>query len=243
MLSYRKLQMFFATSMPLLYPKINHDNSQPKRFFPPQRYFLTSRPSQLIIIFKEQMPLNEWRYANKENNFHMKPVHIRLPNSCTASALRDMLFRGIGVAGCFFVLMIIIASAHAQSAREIQSQKSLIAQRVATLKQVRDVFREIAASPLPHGRSAAELAEARRYVEWLKTWAARLDGLAAKGESTSGGASGGSGGQDQKMSASFNLQYLGLQQQMQDENRRFTMISNIMKIKHDTARNAINNVR
>ncbi len=47
----------------------------------------------------------------------------------------------------------------------------------------------------------------------------------------------------QEMSQSFNLQYLGLQQQMQDENRRFTLVSNIMKTKHDTAKNAINNVR
>jgi hypothetical protein len=47
----------------------------------------------------------------------------------------------------------------------------------------------------------------------------------------------------QEMSQSFNLQYLGLQQAMQDENRRFTLVSNIMKTKHDTAKNAINNIR
>jgi len=47
----------------------------------------------------------------------------------------------------------------------------------------------------------------------------------------------------EEMNQSFNLQYLGLQQQMQDENRRFTLISNIMKTKHDTAKNAISNIR
>ena len=46
-----------------------------------------------------------------------------------------------------------------------------------------------------------------------------------------------------EMSQSFNIQYLGLQQQMQDENRRFTLVSNIMKNKHDTAKNSINNIR
>jgi hypothetical protein len=46
-----------------------------------------------------------------------------------------------------------------------------------------------------------------------------------------------------EMSQSFNVQYLDLQKQMQDENRRFTLVSNIMKTKHDTAKNAINNVR
>jgi hypothetical protein len=46
-----------------------------------------------------------------------------------------------------------------------------------------------------------------------------------------------------EMSESFNMQYLDLQKQMQDENRRFTLLSNIMKTKHDTAKNAINNIR
>jgi arginine decarboxylase-like protein len=47
----------------------------------------------------------------------------------------------------------------------------------------------------------------------------------------------------QEMSQGFNLQYLDLQQNMQRENRQFTLVSNIMKTKHDTAKNAINNVR
>ena len=46
-----------------------------------------------------------------------------------------------------------------------------------------------------------------------------------------------------KMSQSFNIQYLDLQKQMQDENRRYTLVSNIMKTKHDTAKSAINNIR
>jgi hypothetical protein len=96
--------------------------------------------------------------------------------------------------------------------------------------------------------SAAESAEARRYVAWLQTWAARLDELAAKGESACGSAK----GQDQssavsqqmaEMQMSFNLQYLQLQNKMQNENRQFTLVSNIMKTKHDTARNSINNIR
>jgi hypothetical protein len=46
-----------------------------------------------------------------------------------------------------------------------------------------------------------------------------------------------------EMNQSFNLQYLGLQKQMQDESRRFTLVSNIMKTKNDTAKNSINNIR
>jgi hypothetical protein len=46
----------------------------------------------------------------------------------------------------------------------------------------------------------------------------------------------------QEMQMSFNLQYLQLQNTMQNENRQFTMISNIMKTRHDTVRNSISNV-
>ena len=42
---------------------------------------------------------------------------------------------------------------------------------------------------------------------------------------------------------SFNLQYLQLQSQMQNENRSYTAVSNIMKTKHDTVKNSISNVR
>ncbi len=43
--------------------------------------------------------------------------------------------------------------------------------------------------------------------------------------------------------ASFNLQYLQLQEKIQIDTRQFNLISNIMKTKHDAAKNALNNVR
>ena len=46
-----------------------------------------------------------------------------------------------------------------------------------------------------------------------------------------------------EMSNSFNLDYIALQQKISHENRQFTMVSNIMKTKHDTAKNSINNIR
>jgi DNA repair exonuclease SbcCD ATPase subunit len=49
--------------------------------------------------------------------------------------------------------------------------------------------------------------------------------------------------QMQEMQMSFNLQYLQLQEQMQNENRQYTMVSNIMKTKHDTVKNSIANIR
>lgn len=46
-----------------------------------------------------------------------------------------------------------------------------------------------------------------------------------------------------EMQRSYSMQYLQLQQKMQSENRRYTLLSNIMKTRHDTAKNAINNMR
>jgi hypothetical protein len=49
--------------------------------------------------------------------------------------------------------------------------------------------------------------------------------------------------QMQETQMSFNLQYLQLQNQMQNENRQFTMVSNILKTKRNTAKNVISNIR
>lgn len=46
----------------------------------------------------------------------------------------------------------------------------------------------------------------------------------------------------QKQSQVFNLQYLQLQTEMQADNRRFSTLSNLMKVRHDTAKAAINNM-
>lgn len=47
----------------------------------------------------------------------------------------------------------------------------------------------------------------------------------------------------QDMNNRFNMQYLQIQQSMQKDSREFTMISNIMKTKHDTARNSLSNLK
>jgi hypothetical protein len=47
----------------------------------------------------------------------------------------------------------------------------------------------------------------------------------------------------QRESQMFNLQLLELQEQVQQENRRFTTLSNVMRAKHDTAKAAVSNIR
>jgi len=87
-----------------------------------------------------------------------------------------------------------------------------------------------------------------------------LGGIASGGAATGGAASGGSaigsasGGDEQaqllaatqqmqETQMSFNLQYLQLQSQMQEENRSYTAVSNIMKTKHHAVKNSISNIR
>ena len=46
----------------------------------------------------------------------------------------------------------------------------------------------------------------------------------------------------QEQNQMFNMQYFELQQQMQSDNRNFSTMSNLMKVRHDTAKAAINNM-
>ena len=184
---------------------------------------------------------------------------------CTGPVFISAFFQSIRVAACFILFVMTLGSVCAQSEsivsnRHVTSpQKSSIKERVARLRSVSNVLRQTAASPLPSGLSASDFAEAQRYVVWLRSWAARLEALAADGESTLGitrsavgSASTAGGGQSEMLEAtknmqetqmSFNLQYLEIQNQMQNENRQFTAVSNIMKTKHDTVKNSISNVR
>lgn len=46
-----------------------------------------------------------------------------------------------------------------------------------------------------------------------------------------------------EMNASYNLAYLELQQRIQADTRHFNLVSNVLKTKHDAAKNALNNIR
>ena len=46
-----------------------------------------------------------------------------------------------------------------------------------------------------------------------------------------------------EMNQSYSLQYLAIQQKIQSETREYNLLSNIMKTRHEAAKNAINNIR
>jgi len=96
------------------------------------------------------------------------------------------------------------------------------------------------------------LRQMNSFNEQQKQTLSRLENLEQSMDEYIPKAASGGGSQDQLLAAtkqmremqmSFNLQYLQLQSQLQNENRSYTAISNIMKTKHDTAKNSINNVR
>jgi hypothetical protein len=93
------------------------------------------------------------------------------------------------------------------------------------------------------------LAGAVRGVAQAAAGTARPASSGTSGATTLGSAS--AGGADgfeaaralQAEGQSFNLRYLELQERMQRETREFTAVSNIMKVRHDAARAAIQNVQ
>jgi hypothetical protein len=115
--------------------------------------------------------------------------------------------------------------------RQIQS-------RVKILRETRQILHKLSKQSSPRGLSRRDQAELKKYDNWLSVKCKELDKLSKQGEkllklkhAT------------EEMQQSFNLQYLQLQQNMQQQNRQFTLVSNIMKVKHDTTKAAINNIR
>jgi hypothetical protein len=65
----------------------------------------------------------------------------------------------------------------------------------------------------------------------------------ATGTSAAPGAESGSVEGALAQSQEFNLYYLQLQEQLAAENRQYSAMSNVLKARHDTVKNAIGNIR
>jgi hypothetical protein len=145
-------------------------------------------------------------------------------------------------------VLVLQLEAFAQRSDPAMGTAEFAKDRIIKLQQTARTLRELAAQPLPAQLSDKEMREAERHTKWLQDSSQKLDELASRWHSSLTEMEKNQGPPSQQnqmteMNQSFNLQYLGLQQAMQDENRRFTLVSNIMKNKHDTAKNSINNIR
>lgn len=123
--------------------------------------------------------------------------------------------------------------------------EELLRNRVNVLRSTSKTLRELSKSPAPKGLNSKQQKELADYNKWLEASSGALDELAKLGAAllTKEPELRQATQEIQEMNQSFNLQYLALQRKMQHENRQFTMVANIMKVRHDTARSAINNVR
>lgn len=139
--------------------------------------------------------------------------------------------------------------------RECRSAIAAADTKIDSLRKAARVFSRLSREPAPSRLAEAERIRNAEYDKWLQGAAARCEGLAAKwergieparrrcGEAGSRCDFASAAREVREMNMSYNLQYLQLQNQMQNENRQFTMVSNIMKTKHDTVKNSIGNIR
>jgi hypothetical protein len=142
--------------------------------------------------------------------------------------------------------------------QELRTQLAALRNRQAAIDNAAVALRDMSKEEMPKGLPAEDRATWPKFVSFLgashvriaklaERWSAKLaayeqklNELEASGDTTRLKAA---AKEMQEMTQAFNLQYLQLQSNMQDENRQFTMVSNIMKSKHDTAKNSINNIR
>ena len=106
-------------------------------------------------------------------------------------------------------------------------------QRVAHLLTQSRNFARAAAMRPPASIPPREHMAINNFDNWLRGASARTRKLAQVGGRA----------MTDDMQTSFNMQYLTLQNQLQDESRRFALVSNIMRAKHDPAKNSIGNLR
>ncbi len=121
------------------------------------------------------------------------------------------------------------------------NEKEQIEKKINKLLKASMVFKKLAKQPHPKGLKKDQIKEAQKYNRWLQKKSRELKLFATRWQSKLSGSN--ISQQMQEMQMSFNLQYLRLQNKISHENRQFTMVSNIMKNKHDTAKNSINNIR
>jgi hypothetical protein len=139
--------------------------------------------------------------------------------------------------------VIVLSAPQSQSRNNVLQKAGLTPEARAAILTVGDDVRKLDKSHENCVKAARELDVL--YIKLLQK-AREVSRLAAEAERAKTAPTGklfAAAREMAEMTQAFNIQYLDLQKQMQDENRQFTLVSNIMKAKHDTAKNAINNVR
>jgi len=148
------------------------------------------------------------------------------------------------------VLALLLGTLPARSAETIDASA-----KIARLRETSRELSKLARDPLPARLTPGEQHEALAQRRWLEEASRSCNDLAGRWEralgpnrtSTPRTAPARPGAppskREQEMNTSFNLQLMQLQNRLQRENHDFTITSNVLKAKRDTAKAAIENVR
>jgi hypothetical protein len=118
-----------------------------------------------------------------------------------------------------------------------ETSQAQVARQAAALRQLGSELRAAAKQPPRMSMDRFQAAKVREYNAWLDTAAQSADALAAEGEALS------RGGATDAQAADFGARYRQLQARLDQENRSRRDAAALHRTKHDTVKNAINNVR
>jgi hypothetical protein len=145
-----------------------------------------------------------------------------------------------------------MAHAPTELRAETPSAKQQLAglrERLAKLEAIASELHALAKDPMPKGLPAQDRKTWPGFIEFVSQSAEQLSASTREWTNTLDALETGLADREDPEAAveeatmSFNMQFLRLQSSMQHESRTFTMISNIMKTKHDTVKNSISNIR
>lgn len=128
--------------------------------------------------------------------------------------------------------------------RDLSAQEPT-ARRTYSVPHVLEAVGKAIAQPMPRDRTAADRKDWSAQTEWLRRVQARVEalgtrtGILAPREGSTGQAT----GRRQHEPIQIRKEMEALQQAIEQEARRFTTLSNVMKTRHDAVMNAIRNMK
>ena len=147
-----------------------------------------------------------------------------------------------------FALAAFVSSPTSPAAELTATPKTTLT--TATLKTrisgiqalVQTLDQQLALQP-PRGLAADEQVQWKDHGAWLASVRKRYAQYATAAEGNFGDTAGLSGDDMVKRMAEMNLQFLQLQEAVQNESRRFQTLSNASKARHDIAMSSIRNIK
>jgi hypothetical protein len=127
-------------------------------------------------------------------------------------------------------------------ADEDAAKTTKLEQRLALLGSANTTFAKLAGEQAPKDASAKDKQAWADQTAWLESGIRRFEALVAVGNAALAQAKAKSKSFPEQYQL-FTAQYIALQQELQKETQQLTAVSNVLKTRHDTAKNTISNLR